>query len=154
MLQNNNTLTQQWPGPSPPSRRCRRSAACRWRLWTESEPTAWWTSDRSPETGSRTYGATPVRTKRGVSCALSSGSKRRFLWACDETMTATTVVPIHCLVTGGGGVWGVKRKEEEEIETRWLQLTWRHSRSLITLAFWQPRWGGEGTRRKNWRPEN
>lgn len=47
-------------------------------------------------------------------------------------------------------IWGVKRKEKVEIETRWLPLTLRHSCSLIPAPSpdWQPAWGEERKNRK------
>lgn len=67
VVQENWELTEEWRGPSPRSHSGRRSAACRWWLWTESELSAWWTSVCWPGTGSRSDEATPARPKSGFS---------------------------------------------------------------------------------------
>lgn len=166
LLQNNRELTQQWQGPSLQSPLSHRSAACRWRLWTGSERTAWWTSVCLPETGSRTYEATPVRRQWGVSVWGKDASHMCLFLVCVTHGVYIVCVwqlqlggrrcyahpRTSCCLMTGESIWGVKRKEKVEIETRWLPLTLRHSCSLTPAPspHWQQRWGEE---RKNWKPK-
>lgn len=163
LLQNKTELTRQWQGPSLQSPLGHRSAACRWRLWTGSERTAWWTSVCSPETGSRTYEATPVRrqfclVRLGKRCltlvtvvlCVRRMAHIQYAWQLQLGGGGCYAYPgTSCCLMTGESIWGVKRKEKVEIETRWLPLTLRHSCSLIPAPspHREPRWGEE---RKNW----